>query len=413
MSSVITMPTYSYTATSSEGEKISGTEIAKTERDLAHILRRKGYILTHVEDAAAKKGESFLKRGIKSPFGVPLAEKLVFARNLQVMISAGVALPKALDILSQQTKSKKLQEALFDMRDLVIKGHTLSEAIAGHGDIFSELFHNMIKSGEESGTLEDVLSQLTLQMERDYEVRSKIRGAMLYPSIILFAMMTIGTFMLIFVVPALANTFEDLGIDLPLTTRIVIALGDFFSQRWYVVLFLVLTTAIGLHRGIKTTRGKRIFDAILLKLPIFSGIVKKMNAALTARTLSSLLAAGVPIVRSLEITSRVLGNSYFREALEVSARQLQKGVKLSEVLKSYENLYPIMIVQMIQVGEETGETTEVLSKVAEFFEEEINNITKNLTSIIEPILMLIMGVLVGFFAISMFQPMYSMLGSIQ
>jgi len=407
------MPTYSYTATSAEGEKISGTEIAKTERDLAHVLRRKGYVLTHVENADAKKDVSFLKKGIKSPFGVPLGEKLAFARNLKVMISAGVALPKALDILSQQTKSKKLQEALFDMRDLVIKGHTMSDAIAGHNDIFSELFHNMIKAGEESGTLEDVLSQLTLQMERDYEVRSKIRGAMLYPSIILFAMMAIGTFMLIFVVPSLASTFRDLGIDLPLTTRVIIALGDFFSQRWYVVLFLAFATAIGLYRGIKTTRGKRIFDAILLRLHVFSGIVRKMNAALTARTLSSLLAAGVPIVHSLEITARVLGNSYFREALEVSAQELQKGVKLSEVLGRYENLYPIMIVQMIQVGEETGETTEVLSKVAEFFEEEISNITKNLTSIIEPILMLFIGVLVGFFAISMFQPMYSMLGSIQ
>ena len=406
------MPSYSYTATSQAGEKISGTEIVKTERELAQLLHKKGYVLTSVEEQGTGQKKPFsFQNFVGEFFGVPLKEKLVFTRNLKVMITAGVPLPKALDALAEQTRNKKLQNALKAVKEEVIQGQALSEAMAQQPKIFSELFQNMVKAGEASGTLEEVLTQLTIQMERDYEVRSKVKGALIYPSVIVFAMLVIAVFMLTFVVPKLAATFADLEVELPLTTRVIVGLGDFFSQFWYVVAFGFAAAVIGFFRALKTRWGKKLFDKAILKVPVISGIVKNMQTALTARTLSSLLAAGVPIVSALEITSRVLGNWYFREAIEVSSKEVQKGAKVSEVLGDYEHLYPVMMIQMIQVGEETGETTDILKKVAEFFEEEIDNVTKNLSSIIEPVLMLVIGVVVGFFAISMFQPMYSLVGS--
>lgn len=406
------MPSYSYTAISQEGEKTSGTEVVKTEQELAQLLRKKGYVLTSVEEQGVGQKKSFsLQNFIGELLGVPLREKLVFTRNLKVMIAAGVSLPAALDALAEQTRNKKMQKALKAVREDVMKGQALSESMMRQPKIFSELFQNMVKAGEASGTLEEVLTQLTIQMERDYEVRSKIKGALIYPSVIVFAMLVIGVFMLTFVVPKLAATFADLEAELPLTTRIIVGLGDFFSRFWYIVVFVFVVAVISFFRMLKTRWGKKLFDRFILKVPIISGILKKMQAALTARTLSSLLAAGVPVVSALEITSRVLGNWYFREAMEVSSREVQKGSKLSEVLKNYEHLYPVMVIQMIQVGEETGETTDILKKVAEFFEEEIDNVTKNLASIIEPVLMLVIGVAVGFFAISMFQPIYSLVGS--
>ena len=406
------MPSYSYTAISQEGEKTSGVEIAKTEQELAQFLHKKGYVLTSVEEQGRKQKNSFSLKNISlNIFGVPLKEKLVFTRNLKVMITAGVSLPKALGALAEQTRNKKMQKALEATKEEIVKGRALSEAMAQQPKVFSELFQNMVKAGEASGTLEEVLAQLTIQMERDYEVRSKIRGALLYPSVIIFAMLVIAVFMLTFVVPKLAATFADLEVELPATTKIIVGMGEFFAQFWYIVIIGFIVAVIGFLRALKTKVGKKLFDFAILKVPVISGIVKDMQTALTARTLSSLLAAGVPVVSALEITSRVLGNWYFREAIEVSSKEVQKGSKLSEVLKNYEHLYPVMIIQMIQVGEETGETTDILKKVAEFFEEEIDNVTKNLTSIIEPVLMLVIGVVVGFFAISMFQPMYSLVGA--
>jgi type IV pilus assembly protein PilC len=408
------MPSYFYKATSNTGEEISGTETATSEREVARILRNKGYIITSV--SSERKGEkNTLSIGnmLGRIRGVPLKEKVVFTRNLKVMIASGVPLPRALDAMAQQAQNKKFKEALVYIREEVVKGQSLSASMKPHPKVFSELFQNMIKAGEESGTMEEVLEQLSIQMERDYEVRSKIKGALTYPGVIVFAMIIIGIFMLTFVVPKLAETFEDLEVELPITTQAVIQLGNFFSERWYLVVAGLVLFGFGFMRAIKTAQGKRIFDRFVLKSPILSGIIIKMQVALTARTLSSLLKAGVPIVQALEITSRVLGNSYFREAMHVSSEQVQKGSKFSAVLSQYKHLYPVMVVQMVEVGEETGETTEILEKMAEFFEDEVNQVTKNLTSIIEPVLMLVIGAVVGLFAVSMFQPMYSLLGSIQ
>ena len=408
------MQAYSYTAIGATGEKISGTETAEDERQLASILREKGYLLTTATTEKSKKKSPFLKFLLGGRFrSVSLVDKLLFCRNLEVMTEAGIPLPKALDVLSAQARKKSFRTILQDVKKKVVEGQSLSEAMHAYPAVFSDLFISMIKVGEESGTLEEVLRQLTLQLAHAHELRSRVFGALMYPSVVVVAMIGVGTLMLITVVPKLADTFRELGVPLPFATRIIIAFGALLANYWYVVFPLLFVSLAMAFRFIKTKPGKRAFDAVLLRTPLFGGIVRKMNAALMTRTLSSLIASGVPIVRSLEITSQVVGNVYFQDSIQVCAQKVGKGGKLSGALGEYRHLYPVVVVQMVEVGEETGETGHILSKLAEFYEEEVGQVTKNLTSIIEPILMLVVGAMVGFFAISMIQPMYGMLNSLK
>jgi type IV pilus assembly protein PilC len=244
-------------------------------------------------------------------------------------------------------------------------------------------------------------------------LRSKIKGAMIYPAVIVFALIGVGILMLVFVVPKLAETFKELGVELPMTTKIVISLGTFLANNFLILFFFFIFIIFLLSQFLRTKIGKRIFDKISLSIPIFSSLVKKSNSASTARSLSSLISAGVSLPRALEITANTLGNVFYKEALFQAAEKVRKGGKLSESLKPYQKIYPLTLISMIEVGEETGETSEVLSKIADFYESEVSDAAKNLTSIIEPILLLIIGAAVGFFAISMVQPMYSMMQAIK
>jgi len=377
------------------------------------LLRDKGLILTTVKNAQEKKRLISFVSFFEGFGGVSLTDKLLFTRNLQVMIEAGIPLPKSLDVLAAQTKNKRFKTTMLEVKKQVVQGKTLSEALGEYPKVFPELFFNMVKVGEESGTLGQVLGQLTLQLERQHELRSKVVGALLYPAVIVCAMIGIGILMLVVVVPQLAAVFKDLGVELPLTTRLVIGLGTLMAERWYLLFPGILLFLFILFQLLRTKPGKRVTDTISLKLPILSGVIQKANAALMTRTLSSLISSGVPIVRSLEITSRVVGNVYFRDSLAKAAVEVGKGAKLSDSLQAYSSVYPIIVIQMISVGEETGETGKILAKLADFFEEEVATVTKNLTSVIEPLLMLVIGAVVGFFAISMVQPMYSLLSGLQ
>ena len=411
------MPRYLYTAKSLEGEEKSGILEAKDEHQLARILRKAGLILIRAEseEKIKKRPRPFFGKSGALPFlgGVSLTEKMMFTRNLQVMISAGLPLPRALITLAAQSKNKKFQKALLEIGEEIAKGKSFSESLTKYPNIFSELFKSMVRVGEESGTLDEVLKTLSRQMERENDLKSKIKGAMIYPAVIIAAMIGIGILMLIMVVPNLAKTFKELNVELPITTKIVIGLATFLVEKWYLVIIILFFLIFLFWQAIKTKSGKKLIDALTLKIPIIAPIIRKTNSAYTVRTLSSLIAAGVPIVRSLEITSGTLGNIYYKSAMAEAMERMRKGEKLSEALKPYEAIYSPMVIQMIAVGEETGGTSDVLAKLADFFEDEVGNATKNLASVIEPVLMLIIGAAVGFFAVSMIQPMYSMLGAIK
>jgi type IV pilus assembly protein PilC len=403
------MPKYSFLAKSLEGKTEKGILEAKDEFELAKILKERGLILIRAEKVKEKKKFQF---SLPSR-GVPPSEKMFFTRNLKVMISAGVPLPRAILSLSQQAKNKKFKVALEKISEKIVKGEKFSDALSFFPQIFNEFYQSMIKVAEETGKLEDVLEILARQMERENELRSKIIGAMIYPAVIVCALIGIGILMLVVVVPKLAETFKELEVQLPLTTRIVISLGTFLEKNFLVLVIALIFLIFLFVQFLKTKVGKRILDRISLSLPIFSSLIKKSNSASTARSLGSLISAGVSLPKALEITANTLGNVFYKEALFVAAEKVRKGGKLSESLKPYQKIYPLTLISMVEVGEETGETSEVLSKIADFYESEVSDTAKNLTSVIEPVLMLIIGAAVGFFAVSMVQPMYSMLGAIK
>ncbi|MFH1451172.1 MAG: type II secretion system F family protein [bacterium] len=404
------MPKYFYTAKSFKGETKSGFLEVKNESELSRVLRQEGYVLVSSEG-----GEEKTKNPLTFNFsmGVPFTEKMMFTRNLQVMIKAGISLPRAIRILAMQVKSKKFKETLSAIADEINTGKTLSSSLEKYPKIFPELFVNMIKVGEESGTLDQALQNLNKQMDREHDLRTKVVGALIYPAVVISAMVGIGILMLAMVVPRLAETFNEMGVELPPTTRVVMGLGTFLSEKWYIFLILIAVAILGFIKASKTKSGKRVIDAVILKLPIVSSLVIKTNSAYTTRTLSSLFNAGVPIVTTLGIVSGALGNVYFKQAISEAAEAVGKGLKLSEALKPHQRLFPQMVIQMMEIGEETGQTADILDNLASFYEEEVINATKNLSSVIEPVLMLIVGGAVGFFAISMIQPIYSILGTMQ
>ena len=406
------MPKYFYIAKSLKGEEKIGYLDAKDVHQLARALKQEDLVLIKADEEEKTIKKKF---EIQLPFfgGVSLQEKIFFTRNLRIMINAGISLPRSLNTLSSITKNKKFKKTISAIVDEINKGRSFSETLLEHPDIFSELFCNMVRVGEESGTLENVLKNVTTQMEREHDLKSKVKGAMIYPAVILFAMVGIGILMMIMVVPKLAQTFEEIGAEMPPTTKIVIFFANFLVTKWYLLILIIFLLAFFLRMALKTKKGKKAVDLFSLKMPIISPLIRKTNSAYTTRTLGSLVASGVPIVRSLEIVSGALGNSYFKSAILEAVEKVKKGERLSQSLKEHEDIYSPIITQMLEVGEETGETSDILEKLADFYEEEVTNITKNMASIIEPVLMLVIGAAVGFFAISMLQPMYSMLGAIE
>jgi len=311
--------------------------------------------------------------------------------------------------LAIQTKNKHFKKVLDEMKEDIIKGTALSVAVAKYPKIFPEIYCSMLKVGEETGKMQEILGILAIQLERNYKLRSKVRGAMVYPSVIIGVMILIGIIMLVKVVPQLSETFIELGIDLPLMTRFVIALGNFFVVYWYIVILLLAGIPFLIIALAKSKSGKRFLDNFFLRIPVISSLFKKINCAYTSLALSAMINGGVPIVTALKISSGAVNNVYFKEALNVSAEEVQKGKKLSAAMSVFPNLYPQLFLQMLKIGEETGRTSDMLAKLADFFEEEVNNITQNLSSIIEPVLLVIIGAAVGFFAIAMVQPMYSIM----
>ncbi|HHE76529.1 MAG TPA: type II secretion system F family protein, partial [Candidatus Parcubacteria bacterium] len=393
-----------YVAKNLKGEPRSGVVEAKDEHELARILREEGYLLVSFHAEEEKKPSFNFYIPIFSR--VSLVEKIMFIRNLRVMVNAGVSLPRALGILVDQVKNKKFKKIIGRIKEKVVHGKSFSEALAEYPSVFDNLFVNMVKVGEESGTLGDVLQVLGRQMEREHKIVSKVKGAMVYPAVILALMAIIGILMMIMVVPKLSKIFSDLNIELPITTRIIIFFSNFVVDFWYILIIAFIALWFLLRRFLKTEKGRKIKDAALLKMPIISPIIVKTNSARTVRTLSSLIEAGVPIARSLEITSKTLNNIYYQEALSRASQEIKGGSELAEILKKYNDIYPSLVIQMIKVGEETGDTSEILKQLADFYEDEVSNITKNLSSVIEPVLMIIIGAAVGFFAVSIIQPIY-------
>jgi type IV pilus assembly protein PilC len=338
---------------------------------------------------------------------------MIFARNLSVMVASGLTLSRSIANLRAQVKSRYFQQILSRIHEDLQGGKTLSESLAQFPSVFSELFVNMVYVGEVSGNLEKVLDILAIQLEKEHDLLSKVKGAMTYPAVIVVAMIGVGVIMLTYILPKITGTFKDMNVELPATTQFVIGLSEFLRNHSLISVGIIVTFLIFLKVFLQTAAGKRTLSFITIHAPVIKNIIIKVNCARFARIYSSLLRSGVSVVDGLNIVSRTLSNVYYKDALQTGIQEVQKGVELSKVIGANVSIFPVLVSQMLEVGEETGKTEEVLGKLAEFYEEEVSQITKNLSSIIEPILMLLIGGAVGFFAVAMLQPMYSVLENIQ
>jgi len=339
---------------------------------------------------------------------IPLSEKLFFIQYLGIMLKAGISLSIALKTLAKQTTNKKFARIITDISNNVERGVSFTESLKPHEETFGQLFISMVESGEISGKLEEVLAQLYIQFKKQHELISKVKGALTYPVVIIAAMIGIGTFMMIVVVPQITAMFKEFNAELPLATKVLIATSDTLIKHGVLVLLGLILFIILFIKLLKTYRGKYYWQKLLLKLPIFSPIIKKINLARFARTISSLLKTDIMIIKSFQITANVLGNLHYRQALEEMAVKIKKGGKINEVVANYPKLFPPVVTQIISVGEETGELDYILSELAQFYEGEVDQIMNNLPSIIEPLLILTLGVVVGGMAVAIIMPMYTL-----
>ena len=409
------MPSYKYSAAKNSGELVQGVREAASPKALAIALKSDGLFLLNAENATgAGTSADFMVRLndlISKIKPIGLVDKMFFTRNLGVMVAAGLSLTRSLEALSSETSNLKFKRIIEEVNESIIEGKSFADSLRPHQKIFGELFINMIEVGETSGKLTLVLKLLANQMRKDYTLRKRVRGAMLYPAIILVALFGIGTLMMVYIVPTLSQTIRELGVSLPLSTQIIMGISDLLVHYGLWVLIGLAVFIYILVRLLKTPRGKKSFDYWVLRAPIFGPLVKKFNMARFCRMLAYLIESGVPIVRSLEITSSVLGNTEFKEAAADASKEIQKGRQLHTILETYPKIFHKTATQMIGVGEETGKISSMLLRLALFYEEDVGATTKNLSTIIEPILMVVIGAAVGFFAVSMLQPIYSSIGN--
>ncbi|MDO8561217.1 MAG: type II secretion system F family protein [bacterium] len=401
------MARFTYTAEKNGGEIYKGVAEARDRFELYGVVRSEGAHILSISEERNRGVWSFAYWNAKLT-SISEYEKILFARNLGAMLAAGLALVRALSVLERQIKNPRMSEAASELASAIRRGDPLNAALARAPRTFSKLFVAMVRAGEEGGDLPASLTTAADQMERMYNLKKKIRGALIYPTIVVIAMVGISIVMMIEVVPTLAQTFAEMKATLPSSTRFVIAISNFLVTYTTLALALFVGIVTTLYILIRTPMGRRGGDLLSLRLPIVGSLVREVNAARTSRTLASLLSSGVSVLTALDITSEVLQNSYFKDVIREAAKSVEKGEPLSASFVRREELYPAFVGEMMAVGEETGQTTEMLKRLAIFYEDEVDRKTKDMSTVIEPFLMVFIGAGVGFFAVSMITPIYSL-----
>lgn len=370
------------------------------------VQKEGGVVINLAEGSGKFKLPAWLNRTFGT--GVKRSEIIRTAKNLSAMLSAGLSLSRALSVIERQSGNKRLKTIMSGLSESVRKGSSFHEALAEYPKVFPALFVAMARAGEESGSLADALSIVALQMERSEELARKIKGAMIYPSIVVTAVIIVGILMLIYVVPTLTSTFTSLGVKVPLATQIIVYLSNFMVKNVALVLVAIVLFVFGGGAFIHSKRGSGMVLACSLYLPVINELIRETYTARAARTLSSLLSSGVPVLDALSITKEVVGARIFAQVIAEAEEHVKKGELLSTSFAEHTRLYPILMSDMLTVGEETGKVAEMLKQIAEFYEEDVSEKTKDLSTIIEPVLMLFIGTFVGIFAVAMIAPIYSL-----
>jgi type IV pilus assembly protein PilC len=408
------MPSFAYQAKDASGKSVNGVIEAENERMLRAKLREMNYYVTGI----AQKSGGVMQTDVGAIFGklrgVNEQALVVFARQFATMINAGLAMVRCLDVLSVQTEDSQLKPVITSVRREVEGGSTLANALAKFPKVFSQLFTNMVRAGELGGILDDVLNRLATFLEKDFNLKKKVKSAMTYPAVILVMASLIVLFLVIFILPTFVQLFEGMQMKLPVPTKILIVFTN-GARNPYVFIPAILIM-IGLYfifnRYVSTQKGKRQYDAFKLKLPVFGQLIRKVAISRFCRTLGALLQSGVPIMQALEIVGKASGNEVVAETVNKVRESVREGESIAVPLQ-LSGMFPPLVTQMVSVGEETGNLDGMLTKIADFYDTEVEYMLASLTSLLEPMLIVVMGFIVGFIVISVFLPLYQIIGNIK
>jgi type IV pilus assembly protein PilC len=399
------MPNYSWKGRTRGGRVQEGVLVAESKEAAIASLRKQQIIVT----AVTEKGKEFALPKLGGR--VKSKEIAIFTRQFSVMIDAGLPLVQCLEILGSQQDNKAFQKCLLQVRQDVETGSTLADALRKHPRVFDDLFCNMIAAGEAGGILDTILQRLAQYIEKAVKLKAAVRSALVYPVAVISIAVIVVWVILWKVIPTFASLFEGLGASLPLPTRITIALSNFIGAWWWVIMLAVGSTIFLINRYHKTYKGRRHIDAIMLRIPVLGAVLRKIAVARFCRTLATLVSSGVPILEGLEITARTSGNAIVEDAIMATRRSVEEGKTIAEPLKG-SDVFPSMVVQMVAVGEQTGALETMLSKVADFYEDEVDEATANLLSLLEPVMIVILGGVIGGIVISMYMPMFDLITKI-
>lgn len=397
------MPIFKYKANNKEGKPVSGLVEADSEVLAADTIKDKGLdiISLEIDSTSGKSGFSFVIGGVKPK------EVVVFSRQFSVLISANVAIVQALKLLIDQTKNLKLKMAISEIADDIDEGSRLSDALQKKPKIFSKFYTSVVRAGESSGKLDEVLNYLADELEKDYDMSSKIKGAMIYPAFVLTMMLGAGAFMMVFVVPKLTAVISESGGELPLATKLLIGASDILANYWWAILIFIVIMVIGYKFANAREESKHYLDIVKLKLPIFGKLMQRIHLVRMTRSLRTLLVGGVNISKSLDIVSDVVDNMVYQDLIRQTKKEIEDGNSIATAFLASREV-PQMVSQMMSIGEKTGKLDLILDKITDFYTREINNIIANLMTLMEPLIMVMMGVAVGVMVAAIMLPMYNM-----
>lgn len=400
------MPEFKYEAINKTGEKVKGTYEAEAKNHVLIMLKGKDLYPVKVEEVIKGKevGVGLFNR-------VKIKDIAIFCRQFHVMLNAGVPIIKCLDILRYQTDNKKLKVVLSEVYEEVQKGLTFSEALKSHKDIFPELLIHMVEAGEVSGTLDIIMERMAVHYEKENKIQNKVKGAMVYPIILSIVSVLVVIFLLTFVMPTFVGMFSSSGVELPLPTRILIAISDAIKSYWYLI-FLVLTMVIyGIKKYIATDSGSIVIDKIKMRTPVVKGTTQKVVTSRFTRTMSTLLVSGIPLIQAIEIVSKIVQNKIVEKGLSDVKEEVRKGIDLATPINKI-GFFPPMVVSMIKIGEESGSLDEILDKTANFYDDEVEVALQKMVTMLEPLMIVFMAVIIGAIVIAMVLPMFDMFKTI-
>ncbi|HEX8255473.1 MAG TPA: type II secretion system F family protein [Thermoanaerobaculia bacterium] len=399
------MPTFEWKGTARNGQTQTGVLVADSKDAVINSMRRQQIVVTAVKE----KGKEIALP--KFGGGVPSQSIAIFTRQFSVMIDAGLPLVQCLEILGSQQDHKVFKRTLIQIRQDVESGSNLADAMRKHPKVFSDLYTNMVAAGEAGGILDTILQRLATYIEKSVKLNGQVKSAMIYPVAVIGIACIVVAVILWKVIPVFASLFESLGAELPLPTRVVIALSNFLGDFWWLLILTGGALVFATKRYHQTHKGKRVLDGILLKVPVLGMLLRKIAVARFCRTLSTLTSSGVPILDGLSITARTAGNSIVEDAIMATRKSVEEGKTISEPLGDTE-VFPPMVVQMIAVGEQTGALDTMLSKIADFYEEEVDVAVAGLMKLLEPVLIAFLGVAIGGIVIAMYMPMFSLISQV-